>query len=378
MKIIFLLVPALLASLILPAQKKYFTKGEIITNTGDTVQGFIERLRDNALGDGIHFEKALNSREQQLLTPDSVSGFVFSDENRVYESIAYTDTTNGTVVHKKIFANLLLKGYCSLYVVYLKPEDVHIITETRNNHIFLAKKSGEVTVLAEYESVVNSIYYLDKQYVALLTRLFRDCSSIDSADIAQTGFYSKAMIKLFAKYNLCHNPDLAPTIYKTKEKIKFTSTVYGGYNMFIAKAIQPIGGLDIGIFFSIIHPRVNERLALSFGFNYRHFQYSLYNTIDGVTENHNVNLIGVPINITYYFSNNTIAPFLDLGLVPAFTTDTYLDNKGAEKAKDFLIFSSFGPGVNISHVYLSALVELDGIVMVKTGSYFRFRIGYRF
>ena len=378
MKIIFLLVPALLASVLLPAQKKYFTKGEIITNAGDTLSGFIERLRDSDLGDGIYFKKTMKSHDQQWLTPDSLSGFIFPDENRVYEPISYTDTIKGTVVHKKIFANVLLRGYCSLYIVYKKPEAVPIITETDNNHIFLAKKSGIVTALAEYGSVTNSIYDLDKQYVSILARLFNDCSSIDSADIAQTGFYSKAMIKLFKKYNLCHNPGKVPTTYKTKEKIKFTGTVYGGYTMFTAKTLQAVGGLDMGIFFSIIHPRINEGLALSFGFNYRNFKYQMYNEIDSMTENHTDNLIGFPINITYFFSNNKVAPFFDMGIVPAFVRENYLDNNGAETNKDFIIFGSFGPGVNISHVYLSALFEINGIVMVKTGSYFRFRIGYRF
>jgi len=381
MKIIFLLASVLLTSLLLPAQKKYFTKGEIITKSGDTITGFIERLRDNALGEGIHFKKALNSHEQQWLTPDTLSGFIFPDENRVYEPVAWSDTTDGKVVHKKIFANLLLKGYCSLYIVYLKTEDVHInediINETGNDHIFLAEKSGRYTVLSQHESVVNSIYTLDKPYVSRLAMLFSDCSSIDAADIAQTGFYSKAMIQLFAKYNRCHNPDLVPVTYKTREKIKFTGTVYGGYTTFISKTVQPVGGLDIGAFFSIIHPRINEKLALSFGFNYRHFAYS-YNKMDSVMENYNDNLIGVPINITFYFNNNTIAPFFDLGIVPAFVTESYLDREGTQTSKYFLIFGSFGPGVNISHVYLSALIELRGIVMVNAGSFFRFRMGYRF
>jgi hypothetical protein len=382
MKIIFLLAPALLASLLLPAQKKYFVKGEIVTKSGDTITGFIERLRDNALGEGIHFKKALNSHEQQWLTADSLSGFIFTDENRVYEPVAYSDTTNGKVVHKKIFANILLKGYCSLYIVYLKTEDVHIqedmINETGNNHIFLAEKSGRYTVLSQHESVVNSIYSLDKPYVSRLAMLFSDCTSIDAADIAQTGFYSKAMIQLFAKYNRCHNPDVVSVTYKTREKIKFTGTVYGGYTTFITKMVQPVGGLDIGAFFSIIHPRINERLALSFGFNYRHFGYSWYNKMDSLMEKYNDDLIGVPINITFYFNNNTIAPFFDMGLVPAFVTESYLDREGAQTTKDFLIFGSFGPGVKISHFYLSALIELRGIVMVNAGSFFRFRIGYRF
>ncbi|MEO8852307.1 MAG: hypothetical protein ABI359_00915 [Ginsengibacter sp.] len=378
MKIIFLLVPAFFVSVLLSAQKKYFTKGEIITTAGDTVSGFIERLRDSDLGDGIHFKRSLSSHEQQWFPPDSLSGFIFQNENRDYEPVSYTDTIKGIEVHKKIFANVLLKGYCSLYIVYLKPEDVHIISETNNNHIFLAKKSGIVTELAEYESVTNSIYNLDKQYVSFLARLFDDCSSIDSADIAQTGFYSKAMIKLFTKYNLCRNPGVVPKIYKTKEKLKFSGTVYGGYTMFIAKSVQPIGGLDIGTFLSIIHPRINERLALSFGFNYRNFKYSFYNEMDSMTENHTDNLIGLPINFTYFFSNNTVAPFFDMGIIPAFVKENYIDNKGAEISKGFLVFGSFGLGVNISHVYLSALFELSGIVMVKTGSYFRFRIGYRF
>ncbi len=378
MKIIFLLVPALLACVLLPAQKKYFTKGEIVTNAGDTISGFIERLRDRDLGDGIYFKKTMKSDDQQWLTPDSLSGFVFPDENRVYEPIAYTDTIKGTVFHQKIFANVLLRGYCSLYIVYPKQEDMHIVSETDYNHIFLVKKSGIVTVLAEYESVTNSIYNVDKQYVDVLARIFNDCSTIGSADIAQTGFDSKSMIKLFTKYNRCHDPEIVLTTYKTKEKLKFTATVYGGYSIVAGKNVQSFGGPGIGIFFSIIHPRINEGLALSIGFNYSNFKYSYYDDVDSMTENNSVNEIGLPINITYYFSNNTVAPFFVMGIEPALVTENYLDKNGPETDKEFAIFGSFGPGVNISHVYLSALLNLAGIVSFETAAYFSFRIGYRF
>ena len=378
MRIIFFLVPALLASILLPAQDKYFTRGKIVTHAGDTISGFIERLRDNALDDGITFKKALDSRQQQWLTPDSISAFILPDEKRVYEPVTFDDTINTTVIHKIKFANLLLKGYCSLYILYLRPAEVHTIFESGNDHIFLAKKSGDVTVLAEYESVINSVYKLDKQYVDLLKRLFSDCPSLSPANIARTDFYAKSMVAIFTKYNLCLQPGAVPETFKTKEKIKIKSTVYGGYAMFISKESQPVSGMTLGLFFSIVHPRVNERLAISVGINYKNCKYSIFNTFDNFKETYNANLVGMPIKATYYFSNGKISPFLDFGIIPTSVKTNYVDNKGPGVSKGVEVFGSAGPGVNIGHLYLSALVELTGIVMIKEGSYYSFRIGYRF
>lgn len=379
MKFIYFFVPTLFACLLLNAQKKYFTKGEIVTTRGDTISGFIERLRDNLLSDGITFKKDINSNEQRWLTPDSLSGFIFLDENRFYESLSFSDTTsNGTIVREKKFANRLLKGYCSLYILYMRPSDMRIISKTDNDHIFLAKKTGTVTILTEFESTVNYVYTLDKQYLGLLERLFSDCSSIDSAEIAQTGFYTKALINLFTKYNLCKDTGVVPTTYKTKEALKFTTTIYGGYTIVTVKEIQPVFGVDLGIFFSIVHPRVNERLALSFGFNYRNFKYSMYNESDSMMENLKVNMIGLPMSFTYHFNNNKIAPFLDFGFVPTFFRENYIDNKGPEVSNFFWVLSSFGPGVTIGNIYLSALAQINGIFLVKSGFFFSFRIGYRF
>ncbi|HEY5463464.1 MAG TPA: hypothetical protein VIJ95_09415 [Hanamia sp.] len=83
MKLFYLLVPALLASSLLSAQNKYFVKGKIVTNAGDTISGFIERVGDKVLSDGITFKKDVSSRETQRFTPDSLSCFILTDENRV-------------------------------------------------------------------------------------------------------------------------------------------------------------------------------------------------------------------------------------------------------------------------------------------------------
>lgn len=378
MKLFYLLVPALLVSLLLPAQNKYFVKGKIVTNAGDTISGFIERLRDDMLSDSIHFKNKMDSQKPQNFTPDSLSAFIFPDENRVYEPVAYEETKNGIIIHEKKFANLLLKGYCSLYILYLRDKDVHILFEPENDHIFLAKKSDTVTVLKESESMVNNVYHFDKKYIYPLTKLFDDCPAIDSASIAQTGFYRKAMVSIFTKYNLCRKPDVMPITFKTKEKTKITGTVYAGYAFFDSKVIQSTSGITLGLFFNILHSRINERIALSLGINFKNLKYSIFNSSNNFRETASLNLIGLPIKGAYYFGKGKITPFLDFGFIPSLAKLNYTDSSGQGVIKGYTFFASVGPGVNIGPLYLSALVEFSGSTIISKGPYYSFRIGYRF
>lgn len=374
MKLFYLLVPALFASSLLSAQNKYFVKGKIVTNAGDTISGFIERVGDKVLSDGITFKIDLNSRETQRFTPDSLSGFILIHENRVYEPVTYEETKDGATIHEKKFANLLLKGYCSLYILYLKNADIHIIYEPENDHIFLAKKSDTVTVLKESESIVNNIYRLDKSYLDMMGNIFSDYPSIDSATIAQTGFSSKDMVSIFTKYNLCLRPGLEPVTFKTKENERITSTIYGGYAFTVFRTTQPNPGITLGLFFSFIHPRVSERLAFSFGINYKDFTFVEFDTSEHTNKNYNLNLLGFPIKGTYYFSNGKIAPFVEFGVIPT----KIFDNEKLGFLKDVELFGSVGPGVYIGHFYFSALIELSGIFTIRDGSWNSFRAGFRF
>ncbi|HUZ58495.1 MAG TPA: hypothetical protein VMU83_06925 [Hanamia sp.] len=374
MKLFYLLVPALFASSLLSAQQKYFVKGKIVTNAGDTISGFIERLGDKVLSDGITFKKEVNSRETQRFTPESLSGFILTHENRVYEPVSYEETKDGATIHEKKFANLLLKGYCSLYILYLKNADIHIIYEPENDHIFLAKKSDTVTVLKESESIVNNIYRLDKSYLDIMGNLFNDCSSIDSATIAQTGFSSKDMVSIFMKYNLCRRPGLEPATFKTKENERITSTIYGGYAFTVFRTTRPNPGITLGLFFSFIHPRVSERLAFSVGINYKDFTYVEFDTTENINKNYNLNLLGFPIKATYYFTNGKIAPFIEFGVIPT----KVFNNEKLGVLKDVDVLGSAGPGVYIGHFYFSALIELSGIFTIRDGSEFSFSAGFRF
>ena len=111
------------------AQKGYFVKATIVKNNGDTLPGYIDRVKDSRLSEGITFKQDLASSESQKFTPGDLQGFTLKDEHITFRQVTYQHTDSGKIIPEKRFAILLLKGYCSLYSLALNAGEFKIIFE---------------------------------------------------------------------------------------------------------------------------------------------------------------------------------------------------------------------------------------------------------
>jgi len=360
------------------AQKGYFVKASIIKKNGDTLPGYIDRVRDSRLSEGITFKQETGSNTEQKFKPGDLEGFILEDEHIIYETVSYQHVKAGENILERRFAILLLKGYCSLYYLTLKEEEIKIIFEQSNDHIFLAKKGDAFTVLRQSEIMDDNTYSLNKDYTGELKKLFSDCSSINENMIMKTEFSKKSMLKIFEKYNLCIQPGVPTQSYVNVEKVKIRVGINASYTFFNYRNAGNSSGISGGFFIAVTNPDANERLSFSAGFNITQLKYDLFYPATLEKEKDNITMYRLPLKGTYYLTRRKIAPFISFGIIPNMIEVNYSGSTGY-KHKDsyFTAFSSIGPGISFGKLYVVFLAEQKGLTF-GGGTYYNFQLGYIF
>jgi hypothetical protein len=378
-KINLLLCALLLFFLSSTAQKEYFEKSIVVKKNADTLHGYVLRLRDSMLADSVSFSLSPKGAESISFSPNDLSSFTLLDENATYQPVTCRNIKKGTPFTEKRFALLFLKGYCSLYQLELKEDEMNIIFLFGNTHVFIAQKSDSFTVLRETEAMVGDLYQLEKDYLVQMGILFKDCPAVDSMTIAGTAFYKKDLIKIFTTYNLCKQSGSRPTTYKIKAPMTIKAGAFIGYNLYTVSGMRPVSGGSLGLFVGMLNPRVNERIAICMGVTFANYYATADSSNGSISYPVRANSFGVPFYLNYYFNKGRILPFLSFGITPiwlkANSTDGFYNN-GVEK--DWTLLGSFGAGVAISKFYAEALVEKPGIVTFAQGTFFSFRVGVSF
>ncbi len=379
MKIIYLLpFVFLLGCVAAKAQKGYFVKASIIKKDGDTLQGYIDRVRDSRLSEGITFKQETGSNTEQKFKPGDLLGFILKDEHITCETITYQHIIAGENISEKRFAILLLKGYCSLYYLALKEDEIKIIFEQSNDHIFLAKKGDAFTVLRQSEIMDDNTYSLHKDYTGELEKLFSDCSSINENMIMKTEFSKKSMLKIFEKYNLCIQPGVPVQSYVNTGKVKIKLGINASYTFFSYRNASNSSGISGGFFITVTNPDANERLSFSAGFNITKLKYDLFYPATLENENDKISMYRFPVKGTYYLTRRKIAPFVSFGIIPAFVKLNYTGSTGYEHTDSyFTAFSSIGPGISFGKLFVAFMAEQKGLTF-GGGTYYNFQLGYIF
>ncbi len=360
------------------AQKGYFVKATIVKNDGDTLPGYIDRVKDGRLSDGITFKQELKSKEEQKFKPGDLQGFTLEDEHITYRQVTYQYTNSGKSISEKRFAILLLKGYCSLYSLALNPVEFKIIFEQSNDHVFLAKKGDDFIVLKQSETMQGNTYILHKDYLDELKTLFSDCSSINEDMINKTEFDKKSMLKIFVTYNLCIQPGVQPQSYANIEKAKIRVGINASYTFFNYKNASNSSGMSAGFFIAIINPAANARVSFSAGFNFAKLKYDLFYPLTLGRESDKISMYRLPLKGVYYLTRGKVAPFISFGVIPSLVELDYTQNSGYKHKDSYITaLSSFGPGISFGKLYAVILAEQKGF-SVGGGTYFNFQLGYIF
>jgi len=92
-----------------------FVKGYYLTNSGDSIGGYLNKETDSKLATTLQFKPAPNSTEIQSLKPGDISGFGFENGN-TYKSVSYIDPLDSNK-RKNEFAKYLVEGRNNLYAL---------------------------------------------------------------------------------------------------------------------------------------------------------------------------------------------------------------------------------------------------------------------
>lgn len=298
-----------------------FREGYIITNSNDTVYGWVDFLLDQQNMQFVNFMSANDSTIQQYL-PGDIFGYRLINEGKFYISRKININEAG---EKLVFLEFLVQGLKNLYY-YRDDLDYFLVENTDGRLIALTKKPDYIDNYRVKE---------DLKYRGILNYVFKDYESI-RRKTEKADFSKRSMIELTKDYhdNVCDD-GTACIIFANdyrKKFIEFVYSVYGG----IQFHKMPLG-VDVGsqIAYTEIKSMMPEiggqiaifspRLTTSFGL-YAEISYGKQNGVkDFFLENaysstyvvckYSADRLSTGIGLKYLFkTKNKFRPEIEAGL----------------------------------------------------------------
>lgn len=198
---ILLLCTVVLGSL--SAQKK-FAEGYYVTESNDTVRGFIQFK--NAYDKNFSFRSQAKGTTQ-VLSPDGIKRFGITGD-RTFERVSYA-TTKGAP-ETKIFANVLIDGEINL----LAYQRIFLMGSSEKKYYGLVRQKSSDDALAMKNYQANT---------GVLNILLQDCPAVKEA-AQKTGISEDDLVKVVRSYNECKNApftDLRPKKGKSLRQFGF-------------------------------------------------------------------------------------------------------------------------------------------------------------
>jgi len=230
------------------AQSNY-TKGYIITNENDTINGLIDFRTDKINCSFCKFKLSKNA-EEKIYYPQDLIAYRLIKEGKYYVSRTIIIDNE----QQKVFLEYLVQGIKDLFY-YPQKNDCYYIEDENGKMIAITK---------EPDKIVDNKYITDNKYKGILSYIFRSSKSV-SKKINKAYFDRRDMINLTKKY---HTEMCAPgeecivfaNDYK-KSFLEYDFSIYGGIQLTeftfednvltdhfkSAKSIQPVIGCQINI-----------------------------------------------------------------------------------------------------------------------------------
>ncbi len=287
----FLLLSFLLLALANVTAQSDFRPGFVITNSLDTIQGFLDNRGEIRNMTVCNFKESPDSDSKEFF-PGDIHGYRFNSGKFFVTKMIDTEELKDTV-----FVEFLLKGISNLYF-YKNADYSAYFLETEQDKLLELRKME-----IEYERDGRLYSTTDNKYVGVLKYALSDVLVI-SKDINKTAFNHKSMIDITRQYHDYKCTDEACVIYEKKiPAIKVEVKPLIGWSVsgiaFRSQQMKPanfetssspFGGLAL----NFMMPRWNEKLSfqLSVTFNkdqyngsYRHETYNYNNFYHVETSN---------------------------------------------------------------------------------------------
>lgn len=354
MKISQLIITTILSCFLfatsIKAEDKY-RSGFIITNSNDTINGFIQAYNINAYTQ-CRFKKKLVDKVVEYL-PGEILAYRFDDSKFYISKQAPLETGN-----KLLFLEYLIKGKARVYFFH---DDM--------DHYFIETENKKILELSEYPKLITkedgTSYYKEDHYKGRLKYMLSDCPEI-LPEIERSSLKPGNMINLAKDYHnrVCKSEQC--TVFERKIKpVKIQISIVGGFafNKFEIEQSHTNVSMEglIGCKFDIENLFFSsEKSTIQLGLLFQNYSnYTMYNENNANTiyyamkSNLNTVAVRIPMIYKYSFSLERIRPYVGAGFTNAFVISSN---------KDFSIYDSW---MNITKPFPFYQAGVIGVVGTK-------------
>jgi len=376
----------------LKAEAKY-QPGFIITNSNDTVRGFIQGYGVNAYTH-CYFKKTLNDKAVEY-SPGNILAYRFDGDGKFYISKeAPLESGN-----KVLFLEYLIKGKARVY--FMRDDMDHYFIETENRNIMEISEYPKIAKGANGTS-----YYKESQYKGKLKYIMSDCPEIAS-EIEHSSLNPTNMINLAKDYHnrVCNSEQC--TIFERKIKpVKIYFSIVGGIALNKFKIAERYTNLNpegiIGckvefenFFFS------SEKSTIQLGLLFQNYSnYTIYNANTTFFSNHTIKsdlntvAVRIPLIYKYTFLHEKIRPYIGVGMANVFvisknTDFSFQDNVYDQKkafpfyqvgymgviGTKFMLNNKHAMNLELGYEYNQSIGEASHYKTIRNGN-FSLTLGY--
>ena len=283
-----------------------FVKGYYLTNSGDSIRGFINRETDSRLARGLQFKPTLNATDIQVLNPVDIRGFAFEDGN-IYKSLSYLDPIDSNK-RKNEFAKLLVEGRTNLYALARQESYYYYVTTPSDSTYFLYNDKIDTRGNARNGNFRNRLYVLA-----------RDCQDLQRT-AEHLPFAQNQLMQFVNSLNSCGG-DTKSVVHLRKVRNTTHFLLYGGAMWYGKNSTYTFQGQ-----MRVISPGVSKRTSLVVGLAYSHlveydaFEYGYTQHSKGYFT---TDFFSIPVFFQHNFTETKFQPLLYAGFTLAYKKEAY-------------------------------------------------------
>ena len=311
-----------------------FQEGYVITNSNDTLYGYINFEGSLTNSRRCEFKSNQNDRPKIFL-PKDIKAFRFNNSKYFVSKFINIDNEN-----KVVFMEWLIKGRACILSYPNKADDIRFYLIVNNDSLCELKNSKE-NVEKDYGNELKTNYEIFKnEYKGILSYYFRDCKDIQK-DIYNSQFTTNSLIKLAKTYHekTCKTEDC----YVFEDKKRKIEVAFGlTFSTYISQLFleskihqfQQAKSYGPGIIINLSKlPYLSHNFSIESEINYFNVTYSfdtnndLDNRIYGSNKICKINLLRVPIEFLYKAPVPIIKPYIGIGFIGNFRFNNQILNE---------------------------------------------------
>lgn len=354
-------------------QNRKLIPGYIITNEGDTLNGFIKNMAKRRMSNTIIFKKKL-AEDEESYSPNDIQAF-FHEPNLHYKALEIRLGEN----KKNKFLRKLVEGYASLYKY-----------DGNTNPIFVLQQPNyDLVQLEKVTNLDQNNLKEDRKYIGQVKYFIKSCpEALNYLDYFT--FNSNNLGKIITKYNKCVSPELQTQTYKnTAIKISVGPAIDFLPITMSGEFAEAFGNknktTNTTMRYGIIGDfQITDWLDIQLGAQYVRYtpSFELEFSLGQILYDYDLSNIDLPIVAKYKLSNGELVPYLMTGLVFGIPVSANLKRRKyvgeeldeeMESPANLVLSFGYTGGVGIKKV-LGTFLTLDANISYNGSSFILDRV----